>query len=125
MDLPLPVADCHQVAFVTPVKESWTRTLLHLALEERNKVEPVEMDLEALGARLMAFLYLLDNIRLARRCQQGRQHVLVREDLVIYRARLDDARPPDRAWHTPTTLPVGVLFAAKWRRAAVRPTQLL
>jgi hypothetical protein len=31
---------------------------------------------------LVAFLNFLDDIRLARRCQQGWQHVVVREDVV-------------------------------------------
>src|SRR5580704_11532449 len=122
MDLPVAVAERHQVTFVTPVEDSRARILLHLARQERNEVVPVEMDLEGLGTGMVAFLNFLDNIRLARRCQQGWQHVVVREDFVGDCARLDDARPSDGAGNAPSTFPVRVLLAAKRRGSAIGPT---
>src|SRR5580693_190542 len=122
MDLPVAVAERHQVAFVTPVEDSRARILLYLARQEGNEVVPVEMDLEGLGASLVAFLNFLDDIRLARRCQQRWQHVLVREDVIGDCARLDDTRPPDGARHAPSAFPVRVLLAAKRRGSAIWPT---
>src|SRR6516165_4398764 len=125
MDLPVAVAERHEVTFITPIEDSRARVLLHLTPQEWNEVVSVEMDLEGLGASLVAFLNFLDNIRLARRCQQRWQHVLVREDVVRDCARLDDARPPDGARHAPSALPVRVLLPAKRRGSAIGPTQFL
>src|SRR6516164_513916 len=102
VDLPVAVAERHEVTFVTPIEDSRARILLHLTRQEWNEVVSVEMDLEGLGASLVAFLNFLDDIRLARRCQQRWQHVLVREDVVGDCARLDDARPPDGTRQAPS-----------------------
>src|SRR6516164_9818701 len=110
MDLPVTVAERHEVTFVAPIEDSRARILLHLAPQEGNEVVPVEMDLEGLAANLVAFLNFLDDIRLARRCQQGWQHVLVREDVVGDCARLDDTWPPDGARRAPSAFPVCVLL---------------
>src|ERR1700753_199985 len=125
MDLPVAVADRHQVAFVAPIEESRPRVVLRVALEEGHQVEPVEVDLEVFGAGLVAFLDFFDDVRLAGGRKERRQHVLVREDFVVDGAWLDDARPPYHAWHAPSALPVGVLFAAERGYAAVWPAQFL
>src|SRR6516165_2897285 len=125
MDLPVAVTERHEVTFITPIEDSGARILLHLACQEWNEVVPVEMDLEGLAPSLVAFLNFLDDIRLARCCQQGWQHVLVREDVVGDCARLDDARPPDGARHAPSAFPVCVLLPAKRRGSAIGPTQFL
>src|SRR5262249_36304882 len=123
----LPILDTygHQVAIVAPVQESFAWILLHLSFEERQQIVTVNPDLESLVAGLVSLLELLHNVRLAGGRQKRRQHVGVREDFVGYRARLDHARPPDRAGHAPSTFVVGVFFAAERRRSAVGPTHHL
>src|SRR5262245_21378474 len=61
--LPIPDAQRHQIAVVTPVEESFTRVLLDLPFEERQQVVAVDVDLEGLVARLVALLELFDGIR--------------------------------------------------------------
>ena len=128
MKVTLPVADAngHQVAVIAPVEKSLARILLDLALEEREQVVAVDVHLERLVARLVAaLLELLDDIRVAGRRGQGREHVLVREDLVGHGARLDHAGPANGTGHSPAALEVGGLLAAERRRAAVWPAHHL
>ena len=79
------------------------------------------MDLEGLLAGRVALLELLDDLRLARCGHDGRDHVLVRAEIVEDGARLDHARPPDQARHAVAALPVRVLLASERRRAPVGP----
>src|SRR5215212_7803430 len=44
------------------------------------------------------------------------------DDTIQDRACLDLARPADKAWYAPSTLPVGVLLAPERRVCAVRPS---
>ena len=79
------------------------------------------MDLPGLAVGLVALLQLLDDVRLARRRQQRRQPVFLREDVVDDRARLDHARPADEHRHAEAAFPGRALLAVERRRAAVRP----
>ncbi len=77
--------------------------------------------MNVLSPTLWPFFDLLDDVRLTGGGEQGREHVLVREDLVRDRARLDVPGPADQARHAPPALPVRVLLAAERGRAAVGP----
>ena len=72
-------------------------------------------------AGLVALLQFVADVRVARGCQQRRQPVVVLDDLVGHRARLDLAGPADQLRHPEGALPVGVLLAAERRGAAVGP----
>src|SRR5262249_39892835 len=62
---PVVVTKRHQVAVVAPVEELLARGLLGIALEVRNQVVTVEMDLERLVSRPVAGLDLGHDVRLA------------------------------------------------------------
>ena len=53
--------------------------------------------------------------------QQRRQHVFVREDVVVDGAGLDHAGPADGTGHAITAFPVLVLLAAEGRGTAIGP----
>ena len=125
LQLPLTVAQRREVAVVGPVEELPARRLLLLALEVRQQVVAVEVDLVVAAHGRVAREQLLLDVGLADRGQQRRQHVLVREHVVVDRARLDHARPSDQGRNPVAAFPLGVLLAAERRRAAVRPAHHL
>ena len=55
------------------------------------------------------------------RCQQRRNHVLVRADVIDDRSRLDDTGPANEARHAIAAFPLRVLLAAENRRPAIGP----
>src|SRR3990172_3979727 len=83
------------------------------------------MDLESLVADFHAFEELLLDVGDAGGSEQRRQHVFMGENVVVDGAGLDDAGPADGRGNTIAALPVGVLLAAEWRGAAVRPAGYL
>ena len=107
LQLPLTVAQRREVAVVGPVEELLARRLLLLALEVRQQVVAVEVDLVVAAHGRVAREQLLLDVGLAGRGQQRRQHVLVREHVVVDRARLDHARPSDQGRHPVAAFPVG------------------
>src|SRR5689334_19295673 len=123
--LPLIDAQRHQVAVVAPVHDAPAGVRFHLARPERQHVVAVDADLECLIARLVTLLELLDDVGLAGRRDERREHVHVREDVVRDAARLEDTGPSDGTGHTPAALPVGVLLAAEGSRASVGPGHAL
>src|ERR1017187_2900549 len=123
MDLPFIVAKRHKFAVVAPVEETGARTFYRLALEMRNEAVAGEMELARLLPGGISLLALFDDVRFTGRCQQRGKHVLVREDLIGDRTRLDHTRPADRAGHAPAAIPVRILLAAKRSAPAVGPAQ--
>jgi hypothetical protein len=123
-NLPRANSQREQVAVVAPIDESlaWAR---RLALQERQQIDAVEVDLEGHAADRVALPDLLDQIGLPGRGREGRDEVLQRADVVDDPTRLDNARPPHHARHAPAAFPVGVLLAAERARPAVRPARLL
>ena len=71
--------------------------------------------------RLVALLELFDDVGLARHGEEGREPVVVLDDLVRDAAGLDLARPAHQQRNAKGAFPVGVLFAAERRHAAVGP----
>src|SRR5690349_17101980 len=80
------------------------------------------MDLEVLGASLMAFLHLLEKSDSSATASRVGS-ILMRENVIIERAWLDDTWPINGARQTPDALPICVLFAAERRGPAIRPFQ--
>lgn len=64
MDFPVAVAERHQVALVAPVEETGARILLRLALQKREEIESVDIDLEGLIARFVALFEFRRDVRL-------------------------------------------------------------
>jgi hypothetical protein len=106
-NLPRANSQREQVAVVAPIDESlaWAR---RLALQERQQIDAVEVDLEGHAADRVALPDLLDQIGLPGRGREGRDEVLQRADVVDDPTRLDNARPPHHARHAPAAFPVGV-----------------
>jgi hypothetical protein len=71
-DLPVVEAKRHEIAVVREVDEPLARAGLLLACQVRQQVVSVDMHLERLVGRLVALLQLLDDVGLARRCQERR-----------------------------------------------------
>src|SRR6187549_3640165 len=124
-DLPLAHAQRHQVAVVAPVKEFLAWRFLDVALEERQQIHAVEVDLELLAVQRAAGLQLVDHAGFSRRGRKSRDEVLVRADVIDDRSGLDHARPADQARHTEGTLPVRRLLALERSCAAIRPGKAL
>src|SRR4029079_12703567 len=81
------------------------------------------MHLEGLAVGLVALEKLGLDIWVASGSNQGRYPVLSRDNIVDFGARLHESRPTDHRRHAVAAFPVRVLFAAKWRGAAVRPAE--
>ena len=64
-DLPILNSDRHQVAIVAPVQKFMARWFLRVALEEREQVHTVEMNLEILAGERVALQHLRDQVGLA------------------------------------------------------------
>src|SRR6266850_6397020 len=123
--LPVFVAQRHQVAVIAPVEELLARPFPALALQIRQQVVAIEVDLEGLVSRAVALPQLDADVGIADRGEERRQHVLVGGDLVDERPRLDHPGPTDDARHPPGALPVRVLFTAERCRASVGPGEHL
>ena len=119
-DLPLVVAQGCNAAVVGPVDELLARPFA-LTLERRKQVVAVEVDLVGHVADLLALQQVFLDRGVAGSGEQGREHVLVRTDVVDDRAGLDDAGPADQRRHAVAAFPVGVLLTAEHRRAAIGP----
>ena len=115
----------HDAAVIADVEEVGSGTLLHLAGQIGQNVDAVDMHLERLVPGLVALQELLVDVRIARRRQQRRQHVLVADDAVQHRARLDLAGPAHEARNAPSAFPVRVLLAAERRVGAIGPGVVL
>src|SRR5882724_831741 len=120
-DFPFADTERHQLAVVAPVEELLAWRVLHVALEEGHEVLAVEVNLEGFAVQRGARLQLVDQGRLARRCSERRDEVLVRADVVDDRSSLDHARPSDQAGHAEGALPVGCLLALERGCAAIGP----
>jgi hypothetical protein len=59
-------ADGHQVSVVAPVKEPFAWRLLHVALEERQKIETIEMHLEGFCVQRVTVFEFFDQVRFRR-----------------------------------------------------------
>ena len=92
-ELEVPNADAGQLPGVIPIEEILARGLLHLALEEREQVGGIQVDLEGLPASRVALERFGNDIRLARGCRERRQQILVGAHVVDDRPRLEHARP--------------------------------
>src|SRR5882762_7800870 len=123
--LPVFVAQRHQVAVIAPVEELLARPFPALALEVRQQVVAVQVDLEGPVSHAVALPQLGSDVRIADRGEERRQHVLVGGDVVDERPRLDHPGPTDDARHPPGALPVRVLFTAERCRASVGPGEHL
>src|SRR6185503_12849753 len=77
MNLPLLVAQGHQIAIVTPIEEHFPWVLLRLTFQERQQIKTVDVDLEGLVARLMSLLELLNDVGFSRYRRKRGQHVRV------------------------------------------------
>ena len=71
--------------------------------------------------RLITSFQLLDDVRLPGHGEEGREPVVVLDDLVRDLARLDLTRPAHDHRNAERALPVGVFLAAERRHRAVRP----
>ncbi len=120
-DLPVLHPDAEDVAVVAHIEEDVPWALLRFAGEIRQHVHPVDVDLKGLVAHLVAVEKLGRDIRLSGGGEQRRQPVLMADDAVQHRARLELARPAHEGWHPPATLPVGVLLRPERGDAGVRP----
>src|SRR5262249_50777343 len=114
-----------QVAVIAPVHHLLARPFLGVTPKRGHQVVAVEVYLEGLVSRRVAFQALFDDVGIARTRQDGGQHVLVGADFAVHGARLDDARPAHDARYAPAAFPVRGLLAPEGRRAAVRPTKYL
>ena len=74
---------------------------------------------------MVSSLQLFGNVRIAGDCEQGREHIDVRDNAVQHRARLDLAWPAHEAWNAPAAFPVGVLLRAERRGRSIRPGVVL
>src|SRR4029077_12718764 len=99
-------ADRHDAAIVAYVEEGLPWALLHLAGEIGQYIEPIDVYLERLVPGFIASQELLAHIGVTRNCEQRRQHVLVGNDAVEGRARLDLAGPAHEARNAPGAFPV-------------------
>ena len=120
-DLPVLGPHAEHVAVVGEVDHPAPRALVHLAGQVRQQVVAVDVDLVGHVAGLVARLQLLDDVRLAGGGEERRQPVMVLDDLVGDRARLDLAGPADHLRDPERAFPVGGLLAAERGRGAVRP----
>ena len=121
----LLVAKAGGIAVVGPVDELLARPFLRLTLEVGQQVVAVEMNLECRSGDAWSLSASVGDIGLTGGGDQGRQPVLVGDDLVDLGAGLDDAGPPHHQRHPVAALPVGVLFTAERRRPAVGPAERL
>src|SRR5262249_3880563 len=112
-DLPLGDTYRKQVAVVAPVEKLLARRLLHVALEERNQIVSVEMNLESFAADGVTLGALGNDIRITCRRAKGRQEILVRADIVDYCPGLDHTRPADQARSPVAALRIGRLLTPK------------
>src|SRR5205823_5362783 len=93
-DLPVVVANTEHVAVVTEIEVNLPRTLLRLAGQVVDEVEAIDVVLEGLAVGLVAaLLELFADVRVASHGEEGRQPVVMLDDAVRDRARLDLARP--------------------------------
>ena len=120
-DLPVAHADGQDVAVVADIEEELPGAFLRLAAQVGQHVEAVEMNLEGLVADLVALQQLGRDVRLSSGGEESRQPVLMADDTVQHRARLNLARPAHERGDPPAAFPIGVLFAAERRDAGVRP----
>ena len=120
-DLPVVESDGEHVAVVGEVHEALARALVHLAGQVRHKVVAVDVHLVRHVADRVPGLQLLDHVRLAGGRQEGRQPVVVLDDLVRDDAGRDLAGPADHLRHAEGAFPVGVLLATERRHPPVRP----
>jgi hypothetical protein len=81
-DLPILNSDRHQVAIVAPVQKFMARWFLRVALEEREQVHTVEMNLEILAGERVALQHLRDHVGLASCRCEGRDEILMRTDII-------------------------------------------
>ena len=121
-----PVLEPHrdEFAVVGEVEEAAPRAVFDLTRQVRQQVEAVDVDLVlglSVGTGLVALLQLLDDVGFAGGGQECRQPVVVLDDVVGHRARLDLSRPADHLRNPERALPVGVLLAAERRGARVGP----
>src|SRR5690348_8157045 len=84
-------------------------------------VVTVEMHLESLAIRFIALQKLGLDFRLTRGGDQGCAPVLGRKDVVDLALRRYVARPANERRNAVAAFPVGVLLAAEWRGASIRP----
>src|SRR5262249_44673417 len=67
VDLPLVHSQRKQIAIVAPIEEFTTWGCFYVALEERNQIVAIEMDLKRLAARAEPLCHLRRDVRFARR----------------------------------------------------------
>src|SRR5208337_2004419 len=125
MWFPVSVPYCHEIAVITPVKESFARVFLHLALPEGYHVEAIKVYFERLIACLVALLNFFDNVGFTGCGHKSGKHVDVSVDIVVDCSWFEDAWPTDKAWHTPASFPVSVLLTTERRDTTIWPTHLL
>jgi hypothetical protein len=105
--LPLFNPDSQEVAVVAPVEKFPSRGFLFLALEIRNEVVSVEMNLERLAAGVVTLGALGDDVGLTRSRRERGQKILVSEEIAD-----DDAcliTPGQRiSAGTPTSIPAAL-----------------
>ena len=86
-----------------------------------DQADAVDMVLVGPADRLVALLHLLDDVGLARHFQEGRQPVMMLDDAVGDRSGRHLARPAHHHRNAEGAFPIGVLFAAERRGAAIGP----
>ena len=117
-------AQCGDAAVVGPVEELAALVGAH-AGEKIPLVIAVEVNREGFARGVVTLQELVFDIRLTGRGNQRGHPVLRREDVVDLRARRHEARPAHKRRDTVAAFPVGVLFPAERRKAAVRPGKCL
>src|SRR5690349_23248086 len=91
--LPVLEPERDQITVVGEVEETTPRTVLDLAGQVRQQVEPVDVNLVLNVSDLVALLQLLADVGVARSSEQGGQPVMVLDDLVGYAACGDSPWP--------------------------------
>src|SRR5262245_60034825 len=79
------------------------------------------MNLECLTTSFVALLALLNYVRLACHCQKCGQPIVMLHYFVRLRACWDLPRPTHQERNPKSSLPVGVLLAAKWGHCPIGP----
>ncbi len=121
-DLPVVVAHAEDVAVVADIHEQLARALLFLARQVGQQVEAIDVVLVGAADGLVALLALLDDVGLAGHREEGREPVVVLDDLGRDLAGFDLAGPAHQQRNAERAFPVRVLFAsgtASCRRPAM------
>ena len=113
--------DRQDVPVVADVEEGLARTLVDLAHQVREQVEPVEVDLEGLLSGRVPLEQPLPDRRLAGGSEQGREPVLVGHDPVEHAPGGDLPGPSYEGGDAPGPLPIGVLLGPERGDPGVRP----